>query len=103
MDDAIAREKQIKNGSRAKKIALIQAINPRIGATCTKSSTTERLDFAIAHPVIASDSDAIHAGAERCGEMDCFADARNDGGPRFRENLSRPPPLRREDAIHAAA
>ena len=28
MDDAIAREKQIKNGSRAKKIALIQAINP---------------------------------------------------------------------------
>jgi len=28
MDDAIAREKQIKGGSRAKKIALIQAMNP---------------------------------------------------------------------------
>ena len=28
MDEAIAREKQIKSGSRAKKIALIQAINP---------------------------------------------------------------------------
>jgi predicted GIY-YIG superfamily endonuclease len=28
MDDAIAREKQIKGGSRARKIALIQAINP---------------------------------------------------------------------------
>ena len=28
MDDAIAREKQIKGGSRAKKIALIEAINP---------------------------------------------------------------------------
>jgi predicted GIY-YIG superfamily endonuclease len=27
MDEAIAREKQIKSGSRAKKIALIQAIN----------------------------------------------------------------------------
>ena len=29
MDDAIAREKQIKGGSRARKIALIQAINPK--------------------------------------------------------------------------
>ncbi len=28
MDDAIAREKQIKAGSRARKIALIQAMNP---------------------------------------------------------------------------
>ena len=28
MDDAIAREKQIKGGSRAGKIALIQATNP---------------------------------------------------------------------------
>ncbi len=28
MDDVIAREKQIKGGSRAKKIALIQAMNP---------------------------------------------------------------------------
>ena len=28
MDDAIAREKQIKGGSHARKIALIQAINP---------------------------------------------------------------------------
>ena len=28
MDDAIAREKQIKGGSRAKKIALIHAMNP---------------------------------------------------------------------------
>ena len=28
MTDAIAREKQIKGGSRAKKIALIEAINP---------------------------------------------------------------------------
>ena len=28
MSDAIAREKQIKGGSRAKKIALIQAMNP---------------------------------------------------------------------------
>jgi predicted GIY-YIG superfamily endonuclease len=28
MIDAIAREKQIKAGSRAKKIALIQAFNP---------------------------------------------------------------------------
>ena len=28
MDDAIAREKQIKGGSRAKKIALIDAMNP---------------------------------------------------------------------------
>jgi predicted GIY-YIG superfamily endonuclease len=28
MDEAIAREKQIKGGGRAKKIALIQAINP---------------------------------------------------------------------------
>jgi predicted GIY-YIG superfamily endonuclease len=28
MDDAIAREKQIKGGSRAKKIALIEAMNP---------------------------------------------------------------------------
>jgi predicted GIY-YIG superfamily endonuclease len=28
MDEAIAREKQIKSGSRAKKIALIQAMNP---------------------------------------------------------------------------
>ncbi len=28
MDDAIAREKQIKGGSRARKIALIQAMNP---------------------------------------------------------------------------
>ena len=28
MDDAIAREKQIKGGSREKKIALIEAINP---------------------------------------------------------------------------
>jgi len=28
MDEAIEREKQIKSGSRAKKIALIQAINP---------------------------------------------------------------------------
>ena len=29
MDDAIAREKQIKGGSRARKIALIQAVNPK--------------------------------------------------------------------------
>ena len=29
MDDAIAREKQIKGGSRARKIALIQAMNPK--------------------------------------------------------------------------
>ena len=28
MDDAIGREKQIKGGSRARKIALIQAMNP---------------------------------------------------------------------------
>ena len=28
MTDAIAREKQIKGGSRAKKIALIQSMNP---------------------------------------------------------------------------
>jgi predicted GIY-YIG superfamily endonuclease len=28
MDDAIAREKQIKGGSRAKKLALIEAMNP---------------------------------------------------------------------------
>ncbi len=28
MDEAIAREKQIKGGSRAKKIALIETINP---------------------------------------------------------------------------
>jgi hypothetical protein len=28
MDEAIAREKQIKAGSRAKKIALIQSMNP---------------------------------------------------------------------------
>ena len=28
MDEAIAREKQIKGGSRARKIALIQAMNP---------------------------------------------------------------------------
>jgi putative endonuclease len=28
MDDAIAREKQLKGGSRAKKVALIQAMNP---------------------------------------------------------------------------
>jgi putative endonuclease len=28
MDEAIAREKQIKGGSRAKKIALIEAMNP---------------------------------------------------------------------------
>jgi putative endonuclease len=28
MDDAIAREKQIKGGSRARKIALIHAMNP---------------------------------------------------------------------------
>ncbi|WP_159761304.1 GIY-YIG nuclease family protein [Sphingomonas sp. 8AM] len=29
MDAAIAREKQIKNGSRAKKMALIEAMNPQ--------------------------------------------------------------------------
>ena len=29
MDDAIAREKQIKGGSRAKKLALIEAQNPQ--------------------------------------------------------------------------
>ncbi|MGO9486482.1 MAG: GIY-YIG nuclease family protein [Rhodomicrobium sp.] len=29
MEDAIAREKQIKAGSRAKKIALIEGFNPR--------------------------------------------------------------------------
>jgi predicted GIY-YIG superfamily endonuclease len=28
MDEAIAREKQIKGGSRAKKIALIETMNP---------------------------------------------------------------------------
>jgi putative endonuclease len=28
MDNAIAREKQIKGGSRAKKVALIEAMNP---------------------------------------------------------------------------
>ncbi len=28
MDEAIGREKQIKGGSRARKIALIQAMNP---------------------------------------------------------------------------
>jgi predicted GIY-YIG superfamily endonuclease len=28
MDEAIAREKQVKGGSRAKKIALIESINP---------------------------------------------------------------------------
>jgi predicted GIY-YIG superfamily endonuclease len=28
MDDAIAREKQIKAGSRARKLALIEALNP---------------------------------------------------------------------------
>ena len=28
MDDAIAREKQIKSGSRRKKLALIEAMNP---------------------------------------------------------------------------
>ena len=28
MDDAIGREKQIKAGSRAKKLALIEAVNP---------------------------------------------------------------------------
>jgi putative endonuclease len=28
VDEAIAREKQIKGGSRAKKIALIETINP---------------------------------------------------------------------------
>jgi len=29
MADAIAREKQIKAGSRAKKLALIEALNPK--------------------------------------------------------------------------
>jgi putative endonuclease len=29
MDEAIAREKQIKGGSRTKKLALIEAMNPR--------------------------------------------------------------------------
>ncbi|MGH6853224.1 MAG: GIY-YIG nuclease family protein [Methylocella sp.] len=29
MDEAIAREKQIKGGSRAKKIALIEGLNPQ--------------------------------------------------------------------------
>ena len=29
MDEAIAREKQIKGGSRAKKLALIEAMNPQ--------------------------------------------------------------------------
>ena len=29
MDEAIAREKQIKGGSRAKKVALIEAMNPQ--------------------------------------------------------------------------
>jgi putative endonuclease len=28
MDEALAREKQIKGGSRARKIALIEAMNP---------------------------------------------------------------------------
>jgi putative endonuclease len=28
LDEAIAREKQIKGGSRARKIALIEAMNP---------------------------------------------------------------------------
>ena len=28
MDEAIAREKQIKGGSRAKKIALVETVNP---------------------------------------------------------------------------
>jgi putative endonuclease len=28
MDEAIAREKQVKGGSRASKIALIEAMNP---------------------------------------------------------------------------
>jgi putative endonuclease len=31
MDDAIAREKQLKGGSRARKVALIQAMNPTRG------------------------------------------------------------------------
>ena len=29
MDEAIAREKQIKGGSRARKMALIEAMNPQ--------------------------------------------------------------------------
>ena len=29
MDEAIAREKQLKGGSRAKKMALIEAMNPQ--------------------------------------------------------------------------
>jgi predicted GIY-YIG superfamily endonuclease len=34
MDEAIAREKQIKGGSRAKKMALIEAMNPRWRDLC---------------------------------------------------------------------
>ena len=34
MDEAIARGKQIKGGSRAKKMALIEAINPRWRDLC---------------------------------------------------------------------
>ena len=39
MPDAIAREKQIKGGSRKKKLALIETMNPN-GSTCFPRSRT---------------------------------------------------------------
>ena len=77
MYDAITREKQIKAGSRARKIALIEALNPdwddlydtliQIGGRTLPHRHCER-------------SEAIHrsAYAGRCGLLRRFA-PRNDG------------------------
>ena len=90
MDEAIAREKQIKGGSRAKKIALIEAMNPdwrdlystlakRRGMDCFASLAMTSLRF----PRIKGDptsrrceersNEAIHPAASPKGENAPFA------------------------------
>ena len=67
MIEAITREKQIKAGSRAKKLALIEALNPDwkdLYDTLIETPPSPR------HCEERSD-EAIHSSS--CSEMDCFA------------------------------
>jgi hypothetical protein len=66
MIDAITREKQIKAGSRAKKLALIESLNPEW------KDLYEFIDVIASHRHCEARSDeAIHGSAS--GDMDCFA------------------------------
>ena len=79
MDEAIAREKQIKGGSRAKKMALIEAMNPQwldmiISDHGVSDSGSTRFDVAIvvSFPVRPNTSNA--RGVPDCYRFRLFRD-----------------------------